>query len=604
MNKQTFFRLFFLLFSTSLFAQYGYWQQKADYVMEVDMDVNTHQYKGTQQLTYTNHSPDTLRQVFYHLYFNAFQPGSDMDVRSRTIADPDDRVADRISKLTPDQIGYLKVGTLTQNGVKVKHKTVGTILQVELAKPILPGQKVQFNMDFNGQVPLQIRRSGRDNAEGVSLSMVQWYPKMVEYDFEGWHAYQYIGREFHGVWGNFDVKITLDQSYVVGASGYIQNPEEVGHGYGKTSQPKNGKLTWHFVAPEVHDFAWAADPDFIHDTYPGPNGVTLHFFYQNEPALIENWKKLQPKTAEVMAFFNKHIGNYPYKQYSVIQGGDGGMEYAMLTLITGKRNFGSLVGVTAHELAHSWFQFVLATNEGKHEWMDEGFTSYISSEAMNEVMGMNRKNPHENAYKGYVRLANSGREKPQTTHADRYETNFAYGVSAYSKGQVFLAQLGYVIGEENLQKTLKRYFTEYKFKHPTPNNFKRIAEKVSGLQLDWYLTDWTQTTNTIDYQIASVENVQGRTRVNLFRKGLMPMPLDVEVTYADGSKEMYYIPLRMMYGQKPEASKMRVADDWGWGHPAYNLSLPTAKKPVKIVIDPSGKMADVNADDNTWSGNN
>lgn len=603
MNKQTFFRLFFLLFSTSLFAQYGYWQQKADYVMEVEMDVNTHQYKGTQKLTYINNSPDTLGQVFYHLYFNAFQPGSDMDVRSRTIADPDERVGDRISKLTPDQIGYLKVGTLTQNGVKVKHKTVGTILQVELAKPILPGEKVQFNMDFNGQVPLQIRRSGRDNAEGVAFSMVQWYPKMVEYDFEGWHAYQYIGREFHGVWGNFDVKITLDQSYVVGASGYIQNPDEVGHGYGKTSQPKNGKLTWHFVAPEVHDFAWAADPDFIHDTYPGPNGVTLHFFYQNEPELLENWKKLQPKTAEVMAFYNQHVGNYPYKQYSVIQGGDGGMEYAMLTLITGKRNFGSLVGVTSHELAHSWFQFVLATNEGKHEWMDEGFTSYISSEAMNEVMGMNRKNPHENAIKGYVRLANSGREKPQTTHADRYETNFAYGVSAYSKGQVFLAQLGYVIGEENLQKTLKKYFADFKFKHPTPNNFKRVAEKVSGLQLDWYLTDWTQTTNTIDYQIASVENVQGQTQVNLTRKGLMPMPIDLEVTYTDGSKEMYCIPLRMMYGQKPEASKMKVVDDWGWGHPTYTLSLPNGKKAAKIVIDPSGKMADVNAEDNTWSGN-
>lgn len=603
MNKQTFFRLFFLLFSTSLFAQYGYWQQKADYVMEVEMDVNTHQYKGTQKLTYTNNSPDTLGQVFYHLYFNAFQPGSDMDVHSRTIADPDERVGDRISKLTPVEIGYLKIGTLTQNGAKVKHKTVGTILQVELAKPILPGEKVQFNMDFNGQVPLQIRRSGRDNAEGVTLSMVQWYPKMVEYDFEGWHAYQYIGREFHGVWGNFDVKITLDQSYVVGASGYIKNPDEVGHGYGKTSQPKNGKLTWHFVAPEVHDFAWAADPDFIHDTYPGPNGVTLHFFYQNEPELLENWKKLQPKTAEVMTFYNKHVGNYPYKQYSVIQGGDGGMEYAMLTLITGKRNFGSLVGVAAHELAHSWFQFVLATNEGKHEWMDEGFTSYISSEAMNEVMGMNRKNPHENAIKGYVRLANSGREKPQTTHADRYETNFAYGVSAYSKGQVFLAQLGYVIGEENLQKTLKKYFADFKFKHPTPNNFKRVAEKVSGLQLDWYLTDWTQTTNTIDYQIASVENVQGQTQVNLTRKGLMPMPIDLEVTYTDGSKEMYYIPLRMMYGQKPEASKMKVVDDWGWGHPTYTLSLPTGKKAAKIVIDPSGKMADVNAEDNTWSGN-
>ncbi|MDT8414924.1 MAG: M1 family metallopeptidase [Flavobacteriaceae bacterium] len=587
-----------ILSGQAVFGQYGYWQQKADYKMDVNIDVKTFKYTGTQTLVYTNNSPDTLKQVFYHLFFNAFQPGSEMDVRSRTIADPDDRVADRISKLSESEMGYLRVGTLTQDGKRAMHKTVGTILQVMLPKPILPGQSTTFALDFEGQVPVQIRRSGRDNAEGVALSMVQWYPKLAEYDFEGWHANPYIGREFHGVWGNFDVKLTLDQSYVVGASGYIQNPDEVGHGYGKTSKPKNGKLTWHFVAPDVHDFAWAADPDFIHDTYPGPNGVTLHFFYQNDPSNKENWEKLQPKTAEVMQYFNEHVGPYPYKQYSVIQGGDGGMEYAMLTLITGKRNFGSLVGVTAHELAHSWFQFVLASNESKHEWMDEGFTSYISGEAMNKVMGRNVENPHENAYKGYVRLATSGREKPQTTHADRYETNFAYGVTAYSKGAIFLHQLGYIIGKENLQKTLRRYYSEFKFKHPTPNDIKRVAEKVSGLQLDWYLTDWTQTTNTIDYAIKSIETVNGKSSVVLERKGLMPMPLDLKITYADGSVENLYVPLRMMYGNKPESKKMKILADWAWAYPTYNFEGSNGKKIVKVEIDPSHRMADIDRTNN------
>jgi len=246
------------------------------------MDVNTYQYNGKQELIYTNNSPDVLTRVYYHLYYNAFQPGSEMDVRSRTIADPDKRVKDRISKLKPNEIGYIKVNILKQNGVKVKHKTVGTVLEVTLNKPILPGQKVTFSMLFNAQVPLQIRRTGRNNKEGVALSMSQWYPKLAEYDFEGWHADPYIGREFHGVWGNFDVKININKNYIIGGTGYLQNPNSIGYGYqtGTVNKPNTDKLTWHFKAPKVHDFTWAADPDYIHDTTQVPNGPLLHFFYK------------------------------------------------------------------------------------------------------------------------------------------------------------------------------------------------------------------------------------------------------------------------------------------------------------------------------------
>ena len=506
---KNFFGSIFLLIAVSLSAQNNssYWQQKVDYKMEIDMNVETFQYEGKQELTYTNNSPDILDKVFYHLYFNAFQPGSEMDVRSRTIADPDRRVGDRISKLAPNEIGYIKPTKLTQDGKKLNYTVAGTVLEVQLNTPIQPGASTTFMMEWDAQVPAQIRRSGRNNAEGVALSMTQWYPKLAEYDFQGWHADPYIAREFHGVWGDFDVKITIDSDYTIGGTGYLQNPE-IGHGYGEPGQkavkPKRGKYTWHFNAPNVHDFTWAADNEYIHDIYPGPNGVDLHFFYKNKPEIKDNWKALQPKTAAMMEFFNEHIGTYPYKQYSVIQGGDGGMEYAMCTLITGERSFESLAGVTAHELAHTWFQFLLATNEAKHEWMDEGFTSYISGEAMNEIMDRKNPNPHAGSYRGYKALATSGTEHPQTTHADRYALNRSYGTSAYSKGAVFLAQLGYVIGEENLEKTLRAYFDAWAFKHPTPNDFIRVAEKTSGMELDWYLMDWTQTTNTIDYSIQEV----------------------------------------------------------------------------------------------------
>jgi hypothetical protein len=583
----------------------GYWQQHVNYTMEVDMNVKNYQYTGTQTLVYTNNSPDTLHQVFYHLYFNAFQPGSEMDVRSRTIRDADSRVADRISKLQPDEMGFLKVANLKQDGKKVDAQTVGTILQVPLAKPILPGASTTFTLDFNGQVPVQIRRSGRNNAEGVALSMTQWFPKLAEYDVEGWHPDSYIAREFHGVWGDFDVTINIDKTYVLGASGYLQNPNEIGHGYqdaGVTPKKTKGdKLKWHFIAPQVHDFAWAADPDYVHDTYPGPNGVVLHFLYKNKPEILDNWKKLQPDTAAFMKFFNEHVGNYPYKQYSVIQGGDGGMEYAMLTLITGERKYESLAGVTAHELAHSWFQHVLASNESKNEWMDEGFTTYISTEAENVVLNENKSNPHQGSYRGYMRLATSGLEKPQTTHADRYETNFAYGIAAYSKGAIFLEQLGYVIGKDNLAKTLKRYYNDFKFKHPTPNDIMRVAEKVSGIQLDWYLTDWTKTTNTIDYAVKEVNKTEGKTTVTLSRIGLMPMPIDLQVTFDDGSSANYYIPLRMMFGQKPaEGIQRTVLPDWAWAYPEYTFNIENNKTIQKIVIDASERMADINRENNVY----
>ena len=576
----------------------GYWQQHVDYTMDIDMNVKTYQYKGIQKLVYTNNSPDVLDKVFYHLYFNAFQPNSQMDVRSRNIQDPDRRVGDRISKLSPSEIGYIKVNSLQQNGTAVKHETVGTILEVTLNEPIQPGQSVTFDMIFDAQVPKQIRRSGRNSAEGVALSMTQWYPKMAEYDFEGWHTPPYLGREFHGVWGNFDVTLHIDKNYVVGGTGYVQNPQEVGHGYEDKKQPLNlpsgDKLTWKFTAPDVHDFTWGADPEFIHDTYKMKNGIDLHFLYKKtlDAKYLENWKKLQPKTAELMEYFSKHIGQYPYKQYSVIQGGDGGMEYAMCTLITGQRKWGSLFGVTAHELAHTWFQFLLATNESKHPWMDEGFTTYISNKAENEILGEGKENPHAGSYRGYNYVVGNNIEEPLTTHADRYHTNTAYGVASYSKGNIFLSQLEYIIGEENVAKTLKKYFEDFAFKHPTPNDIKRTAEKVSGIQLDWYLNEWTQTTHTIDYGIKSVNGKE----ITLERIGQMPMPIDVEVIYTDGSKESFNIPLRMMRGEKP--TNATIITDWTFAHPTYTF---TAKKEVKSVeIDPSKLMADVNQANNSY----
>jgi hypothetical protein len=579
-------------------TQTTYWQQHVAYTMAIDVDAKKHQYKGTQKAIYTNNSPDELTKVYYHLYFNAFQPGSQMDVRSLNIKDPDRRVRDRISKLNADEIGYIKVNSLKQNGTAISYKTVGTILEVTLNTAIKAGESITLDMDFSAQIPLQVRRTGRDNKEGVALSMAQWYPKMAEYDFEGWHTPPYIAREFHGIWGDFDVKISIDKSYILGGTGYLQNAQEIGYGYEDASKPVNRpnseKLTWHFKAPNVHDFVWAADPDYKHDVLKTANGIDLHFLYKKNlaPKFLQNWKDLQSKTAELMTYYSKHIGAYPYKQYSVIQGGDGGMEYAMATLITGERKFGSLFGVTAHEMAHTWFQFLLASNESKHPWMDEGFTSYISNKAEDLILKEAKENPHSGSYKGYNYVVSNNIEEPLSTHADRYNTNTAYGVASYSKGNIFLSQLEYVIGAENVANGLKKYFVDFSFKHPTPNDVKRSMEKVSGIHLDWYLNEWTQTIHTIDYGIKSVDE----KNITLERIGQMPMPIDLEVTYTDGSKENFNIPLRMMRGNKPTSAT--VLEDWAWANPVYSFSV--SKNVKSVVIDKSKLMADVNDENNIF----
>ncbi|MDA7693850.1 M1 family metallopeptidase [Flavobacteriaceae bacterium] len=595
-----------LLFTAFFQSNAQYWQQAADYTMEVSLDTETANYSGVQTLVYTNNSPETLHKVFYHLYFNAFRPGSEMAVRLKSSPDRNGRFKVDLDSLTKEQQGLLKVSNLTQDGVTVQTVDSETILEVILNQPIPPGGTTTFELDFEGHVPDVIRRAGKNSVEGVAFSMAQWYPKMAEYDLEGWNADPYTGREFHGVWADFDVKITLNKDFMVAASGYLQNADEIGKGYSDRKKPKTkkGEITWHFVAPQVHDFTWAADPEYIHDTHPGPNGVTLHFFYKNNPEIIENWKKLQPHTAQMFEFYNEKIGPYPYQQYSVVQGGDGGMEYAMLTLITGGRNYESLFGVTAHELGHSWFQHLLATNETKHEWMDEGFTSFISSLASNEILEQNRDFPLEGSYRGYYQLASSGGEMPQSTNANRYHHNYAYERTAYSKGAVFLGQLGYIIGFDKLFETLQTYFSEWKFKHPLPNDFRRIAERVSGLQLQWYLTDWTQTTNKIDYALTEVKDNGTSTVLQLERKELMPMPLEILVVLKNGENELHYIPISLMRGEKENTYPISwsVHPDWSWAHLNYSLEIDHPKETIEaIIVDPSNLMADVDKSNNYYA---
>ncbi|MFM2338364.1 MAG: hypothetical protein RL115_1557 [Bacteroidota bacterium] len=607
MKKNCLFSIFLTLLSISGIAQQDRWQQRVKYVMNIDMNVQTNRFTGKQKLEYTNNSLDTLTRVFYHLYFNAFQPESMMDTRSRrqgsmTIggrADWDGRVKGRIQQLKPNEIGYQKIHSLKMNGVAQSFTIDETILEVKLSKPILPKAKVTFDMEFEAQVPLQVRRSGRDNPTSkVRYTMTQWYPKMCEYDYEGWHPTPYVGREFYGVWGDFDVSISIDKSYLLGGTGYLQNPNQIGYGYetkgAKVNRPAGDKLTWRFIAPNVHDFAWAADPDFIHKSKVVRDSLTLHLLYKKTNHTASEWEQVLTDAEQALPFIEKNFGRYPYKQFSFIHGGDGGMEYPMSTMLIGP-------GAWLHEWLHNWYYGMLGTNESLYGWMDEGFTTYAEDKTAAFLSGYTGF-ALDDTYKSYYALARSNKEEPLTTHADHYNWNAAYSPAVYSKGAVFLEQLGYITGDKTRDKILLEFYKQWRFKHPNASDFFRIAEKVSDMKLDWYKEYWINGIKTIDYAIDSLWEENGKSKVRITKLGLMPMPIDVQLTFKDGSKEAHYIPMNLMYGSKPiedSATSRYNYPSWKWTHPSYIIETNRKISDFSIVeIDPSLRMADVDRKNN------
>ena len=626
MKKLSIVGIAILAIVSTVSAQADRWQQHIDYKINAALNVQTNIVKGTENIVYTNNSPDTLRKIYFHMYWNAFQPNSVMDLRSRELGkttftsrrgtqmqDWDPRVRDRIQQLKPEEIGYQRISQITIAGKAQQLIDHETILEVVLTQAILPKSSVSLILNFEAQVPKQIRRSGRDNAEGVRFSMSQWYPKMVEYDYQGWNTNPYIAREFYGVWGNYDVNLTLDKNYMVAATGVLQNPT--------AAADASGNKTWNFKGSNIHDFVWAADDHFKHLSKEVRKGLTLHVYYKEKDAQADSaWANVLWAAEKVLPYMEKKFGAYPYPQYSFIQGGDGGMEYAMATLLKGPS-----LGTAFHEWMHSWYQHILGTNESLFPWMDEGFTSFgeeaisywyeenhaTNSPYLSEKAKAQLKAAHEAAktqlplvqagnYAGYYGLVKSGFEEPMSTHSDHYNTNMAYSSAAYSKGGTFLGVLGYIISDSLRDKTLLNYYNTWKFKHPNANDFTRVAEKTSGIQLQWFKEYWVNSTKTVDYGLNDIQAGEKGAILSIQRVGKMPMPVEVYVTYKDGSSETHYMPLDLMLsGKKAEAANWITHAEWKWTAPTYSFELSKPISQLKsIEIDPSQRMPDVNRTNN------
>ena len=611
--KKIFFICFLTLGLLSNSQINKYYQQQADYKMNIDVDVKNYQYKGHQQITYTNNSQDTLSVFYFHLYWNAFQPNSMMDQKLQELNKTADKRMitgegkSRISSLKSNEIGYQKIKSLKQEGIPVTFTVEETILKVQLAKPILPHTTTHFEMEWTSQIPPVIRRAGRNNSEGIDLTMTQWYPKVVEYDYEGWHTFDYIAREFQGVFGNYDVTIAIDKNYIIGAGGVLQNPKDV-KGYLADAQPvvKKNKTFWHFKAENIHDFAWAADPDYTVDSISIKNGPLVYLIYQKSKQ-TNYWEESKPYIKKYFSLMKENFGAYPYPTYSFIQGGDGGMEYGMCTMIMGNaKSLEGLADLMFHEASHSWFQHILASNESMRAWMDEGFTSYAEHLMMAKIFPdyvKNYPNPHYNSVEFYTEFIKTRQEEVMGIFSDHFLTNNGYSVAAYIKGELFLVQLEYIVGRQTFFKIMKNYFETWKFKHPTDRDFIHIAQKISGMDLKWYWNYMTYTTRTIDYAIKSVEKEGKTTKVTLENLGNFPMPIDVNVTYSDGSKQIYNIPLNMMHNYKKQESDVNQKNlpYWKWTQKEYEFSLNVSPEKIKsIEIDATYRMADINRENNIY----
>ena len=599
-----------LFFGLSSAQKNAYYQQYANYKMDIDVDAKNFTYNGNQTLNYTNNSPDELKVVYFHLYWNAFKPGSMMDQRVASQGkNGDSRLQNNgistLASIPKNEEGAQNIHWIKQNGKDLKFEIQETVMKVYLNTPLKAKSKTTFTMEWDAVIPMQIRRAGRNNREGIDMTVTQWYPKIAEYDYDGWATFDYIGREFHAPFSDFEVNIKIDKDYVIGAGGTLENPSEV-KGYDAKATIKTDrkdKATWKWTAKNMLDFAWAADRDYTVESFVILDGPKVNFVYQKSEK-TKYWEQSKPYVTKFFQIMNATYGRYVYPSYSFIQGGDGGMEYGMATMMLGEaKTLDGLVGLMVHEGGHSWNQQMMAYNESVRPWMDEGFTSYYDDYIMYQLFPPQtpQPNPFTTSIDRYRNFVKRGIEEPAGWLGDHHDNGTAYSFATYYKGEMFLIQLGYIMGEQNLALVMKEFYNEWHLKHPTDRDFMHIAQKISGMDLKWFHHYWINTTKTIDYGIKDVKYGENSTTITLENKGTVPMPIDFSILTKDKQVVNFHIPLNMTHTWKTKDiyGDFQTMPYWPWTQKEYTLTIPYNKSQISVLgIDFSKRLADINLEDN------
>lgn len=495
-------------FQLPLFAQDPYWQQEVDYNINVTLNDEHHSLNGQLALQYTNHSPDTLTYIWFHLWPNAYK--NDSTALAKQLATGD-------SKKNRKETGYIDSLQFKVDGKMASTKPADTnidVVKLSLPAPLLPGKKINITTPFFVQLPSYYSRSGHD---GHRYMVCQWYPKPAVYDKKGWHAFPYLDQgEFYSEYGTFKVNITLPAAYVVGATGTLQTTEELNRykELGKeNNQPgvqlkyrsskEQGVKTLSYSAENVHDFAWFADKDFVirYDTLQLPSGKIIDVFSYGQPNGNKEWSNSVSYTEDAVRHYSKWIGEYDYPTVQVVEGPanltSGGMEYPMITLITSPgAGVERLDGVITHEVGHNWFYGMLGSNERDCPWMDEGMNTYFQFRyeaekyKSNSIFGNSIPKPlkelpmDEFMNRIYGALNSLPAKEPISTVSTGFPNKDEYGVVVYVKTAIWMYLMEKHITRNKLDQGIKAYFNEWKFKHPYPEDLQSSLEKAVGLNLE------------------------------------------------------------------------------------------------------------------------
>lgn len=591
-----------------------YWQQRVRYRIDAELDPRTAVLQGQEEVTYYNNSPDTLRGMVFHLYQNLFSEGVQ---RTRQVPVTGGM---RVGRVVADGVEAVAVTVGRGPSTGASYRVDGTLMDLRLPRPLVPGDSVVVAIDWSFEVPPRgAPRTGRIDYSVYNVA--QWYPQVAVYDdLRGWNRQPYLGNgEFYLEYGDFDVALTLPEGWLVGATGELQNPEEVlpagvryrlglalqrdtvihvvgdndlGAG-NATERAPGGQLTWRFVARGVRDFAWGTSDRYLWDATraevpdparPGATKVVpIHTFYRPQ---VRSWREAARYTRHSLEFHAERWGTYLYPQLTALEGPIGGMEYPMVIFVAGFNDAQSLYSTINHEVAHQWFPMMVGNNETQFAWQDEGLATYIEELATADFF------PDQRAFAlpltQYLQIAGTDYETPMMRPADLYPSYPSFGIAAYFKPAVLLRALVGIIGEEKVHESLREYTRRWLFKHPHANDFFNTVEAVAGRDLDWFWTPWWYGTGVFDQGIAGVSLRQTsrgeEVTITVEDRGTAPLPSIIAITLADGEVRRMVVPI----------------EAWLTGARSQNVILTVPGRVARVELDPEQLFPDVNRRDNVW----
>ena len=589
-----------------------YWQQRADYTIRAALDTATHTIAGSETIRYANNSPDTLRYLWLQLDQNIYRANS----RGAALNPTDARFAGRGFEggYTIEYVRAVRRIEQAAGRIPLATSDNGTMLRVNLDRPLPPGGRAELELAYRFEVPEHgSDRMGREQVGGGWLyEVAQWYPRVAVYDdVRGWNTEQYLGQgEFYLEYGDFDVSLTVPRSFVVAATGTLTNAlqvltasqrarlaravrsdttvaviprTEVGQSFTRPGGP-GATLTWHFTAKNVRDVAWAAAANFVWDA-SGYDGTLIQSFYP--PDANADWARSTEYARHSIKHYSEKWYRYPYPTAINVAGPVGGMEYPMIVFCGERAGDRALFGVTTHELGHEWFPMIVGSNERLYAWMDEGFNTFINIYSTLAFYHDSVPRDRGNA-SAWARFVVTGQDEPSMLPADRVP-GALLGQAEYNKPAtgLYLLRQHILSDTARFDAALREYIRRWAYKHPTPADFFRSMEDALGEDLSWFWRGWFYRTDVVDLAVDSSvtrSDSSGLTvQVFLASPGGLPMPVDLRLTYADGTVENARLPVEIWF----------LGDHYTW---VRNVRAAV----VKVEIDPEQNFPDVRRDNNVW----